>query len=67
VTRLVGHGLRNEGAAYDDRGYPLDAGGYVVRSGPGRAKCECGELSEVLPSTSARKAWHRQHKAEVPR
>lgn len=65
MTRVVGHGLRNEGAAYDDNGYPLDSGGYVVRTGPGRAKCECGELSEVLPSGAARRAWHAGHKDEV--
>lgn len=63
--RLTGHALRREGAVYDDNGRLLDSGGQVVRSGPGRAKCECGALSEVLPSTSARQKWHRDHKRTV--
>lgn len=64
MTRLAGHGLCREGAAYDEHGRLL--GGWVFRSGPGRAKCECGELSEVLPSGAARRTWHREtHKVEV--
>lgn len=31
------------------------------------AKCECGAMSDVLPSTNARKRWHREHKVEVDR
>lgn len=65
MTRVVGHALWYEGGAHDDNGYPIDVGGWVTRSGPGRAKCECGDLSEVLTSGAARRAWHKAHKAEV--
>lgn len=64
MTRVAGHSLRCEGAVFDERGQL--SGGRVVRTGPGRAKCECGVLSEVLPSTAARRRWHRDvHKPEV--
>lgn len=63
MTRVVGHSLLREGAIYDESGHlPY---GQVNRSGPGRAKCECGELSWVLPSGAARKRWHAGHKEEV--
>lgn len=59
-TLLKGHALRSEGAAYDDRGKPMRHD-----TGVGRAKCECGELSEHLPSRGQRKAWHRRHKDAI--
>lgn len=61
-TRLAGHGLRREGAAYLGRGE-----GTLMHwaSGPGLGKCECGALSEVLPNRARRKAWHRAHKDEI--
>lgn len=34
-------------------------------SGEGRALCECGALSEELPSRNKRAAWHRAHKTEI--
>jgi hypothetical protein len=36
-----------------------------TKGGAGRALCECGKKSPVLPSTAARKRWHRQHKDAV--
>ncbi|GAA2347487.1 hypothetical protein [Dactylosporangium salmoneum] len=63
MTRVAGHGLLREGAIYDENGHLPH--GAVVRSGPGRGKCECGSLSEVLPSTAARRRWHADHKGEV--
>jgi hypothetical protein len=64
VTRLTGHRFEREGSAHDDNG-DLLAGAWVRTSGPGRGRCECGALSESLPSGNARKAWHRDHKAQV--
>lgn len=63
MTRVSGHALWHEGAAYDDRGYRVE----YPRTTEGRAKCECGELSEVLPSGAARRRWHQGHKLEVTR
>lgn len=57
-TRVSGHTLIAEGWAHDDNGEPAHG-----RSGEGRAKCSCGDLSDPLPSASARKMWHRDHKA----
>lgn len=57
-TRLSGHGLRNEGAPF-----ARDGNGWQRLwwpDGPeGVALCECGATSEVLPSDTARKRWHR--------
>lgn len=59
-TRLAGHGLIAEGWPYI---------GTEVRkshrSGHGMGKCECGTMSPMLPSTAARKRWHRDHKQEI--
>jgi hypothetical protein len=62
VSRLAGHGLIQEGWPFI--GTHLQA---RYRSGPGMAKCECGSMSDVLPSASARKRWHRQHKEDLLR
>lgn len=63
---MSGHALMNEGAAFDDAGNRKDFGRFVLNtSGEGRAKCSCGELSEVFLTASARKLWHRDHKAEM--
>lgn len=61
MARVSGHALRNEGAAYYDNGSQISYGDRSV----GRAKCECGEMSEVLPSGAARRRWHAQHKLDV--
>jgi hypothetical protein len=63
MTRVAGHGLMGEGAPYDDN--LMRRGWWASTGGEGRARCQCGAVSEVLSSASARKAWHRQHKAEL--
>ncbi len=55
-TRLSGHDLRFEGRGVD----PVTR---VLHNGAGHARCECGQWSPVLPTTAARKRWHRdEHK-----
>ena len=61
MSVVKGHSLLFEGAAHDEHGARL----YHHTGNAGRGMCSCGELSQVLPSGTARKAWHRQHKAEV--
>jgi hypothetical protein len=63
-TRLAGHELLYEGAAHDSLGNRTRLL-YGGTSGEGRAKCSCGVLSKPLTSGRARKAWHRDHKADV--
>lgn len=55
ANRLSGHELRNEGRI----------GGYGMSNGSGPTKCSCGQKSPVLPSTGARKKWHREHKDQI--
>jgi len=56
-NRLVGHGLRDEGRVKDPAGRLWNC--------EGSTRCECGERSPVLPTTAARKRWHREHKDAV--
>lgn len=67
TTRRVHlHALLNEGAAFDDDGERKTFDRFVLgTAGEGRAKCSCGEMSDVLSSSTKRKAWHRQHKTDV--
>jgi hypothetical protein len=62
-TRLAGHGLRAEGAAFTRDGRSFRR--LFEPNGPGSALCECGALSEELPNRARRKAWHRAHKDEI--
>jgi hypothetical protein len=63
---VTGHALKYEGAPYDDDGNRIVVGlRYWGVSGVGRAKCACGQMSEVLPSAYQRKAWYRDHKSEA--
>lgn len=62
---VPGHTLAYEGAAHDEKGQVESRRGYVFRGGPGRAKCSCGELSEVLTSCAKRRQWHRDHKNDI--
>lgn len=55
------HTLKADGA-------PHAANGDLVNSnkstaGKGRARCSCGQLSEILDSRAARKMWFNGHKA----
>jgi hypothetical protein len=58
-NRLAGHSLPCEGR--------VQLGGHIIGdgSGEGRAVCECGTESELLPSTRARQQWHRAHKNDI--
>jgi hypothetical protein len=63
-TRLPGHALQHEGKPYE----PGETHPWlrVYGTGTGVALCECGAVSPVLGSDSARKQWHRDvHKPAV--
>lgn len=57
-TRLAGHELRHEGRVWN--GVTREYG-----NGSGVTACTCGVESPYLPSTNARKRWHREHKDAV--
>ncbi len=57
ANRLSGHILPNEGRL------PRNYDSQNAAEGP--AVCSCGATSEALPSASARKKWHREHKDEI--
>lgn len=64
-TRVKGHALAHEGAPHTKDGR-IACGSFFIRTaGEGCGKCECGELSPVMPSANARKTWHQRHKQEV--
>lgn len=64
-TRVAGHELQFEGAAY------VRTGNYYSRllmastGGRGVGKCSCGAVSEMLDSGNKRKQWHRGHKTAI--
>ncbi len=55
-NRLAGHGLLAEGRVPN---------GWSYGTGSGRARCECGWESDILPTTAARQRAHRAHKEWV--
>lgn len=57
-TLLKGHTLVAEGMSFNADGSMKGYGWDRV----GHAKCRCGVLSPELPSVTARKQWHREHK-----
>lgn len=59
-TRLVGHGLRYEGSAFEREG--LRARDF---SGPGMALCECGTYSPLIKNRAQRQQWHKDHKDDI--
>ena len=59
-TLVNGHTLKREGQPHDNNGVWRGRGYWE-----GRGKCSCGALSDVLSTHSARKRWHKRHKAEV--
>lgn len=68
--RVRGHTLIMEGAAYKDDPTAFGKVGRVqwgTAGGVGFALCSCGARSPIFDSASKRKAWHRNHKAEVSR
>lgn len=63
---VKGHGLQGEGLAFVDESCPpWNPRPRLVYDQEGRGLCGCGEWSPVLPSTAARKRWHREHKQAV--
>lgn len=62
---VSGHTLMLEGAPHDINGVVLSAPYGIVRGGPGRGKCSCGELSLTMRSAAQRKQWHRKHKEQI--
>lgn len=64
MARVVGHALAHEGAPYsliDGRWVRLGIGVQPY----GAARCSCGQMSPPLRSTTARRRWHREHKADI--
>jgi ribonuclease HI len=64
LTRLTGHTLHKEGAAYTRATSSLP-GRPTTTGGLGQARCSCGIFSNFLPSAMKRKEWHRNHKAAI--
>ena len=63
TQRVPGHTLVGEGRGHDANGvWSWDWG---IANGEGRGRCSCGALSPMLPTRTARKRWHREHKGEV--
>jgi hypothetical protein len=63
---IKGHALKHEAAPHDEDGHRIDKGfRNSTAAGVGRALCECGALSEELPSRNKRAAWHRNHKMSI--
>lgn len=65
---ITGHALQAQGAPHDENGEHIEDNtrySYNSASGDGRAKCQCGAMSDVLPSRNARARWHRDHKTEA--
>lgn len=57
-TRLPGHELW-------DRGSAIEGGNSYYEPRLGTGKCSCGKRSPQLTSKAQRKAWHRDHKADL--
>ena len=67
-TRVAGHGLLAEGAPFlrNEEGDWSRVGYlFISTSGRGRGVCQCGKASPILDSSTQRRKWHREHKAEV--
>jgi hypothetical protein len=64
MARITGHDLMCDGAPYDDTGH-LTALRLWKPDNQGRGRCECGAMSDWLPSDTARKDWHWGHREAV--
>ena len=53
------------GHRLENRGGPFAASGVPIIGPHGHAFCICGDMSSRLPTRTARKAWFRQHTADV--
>ena len=63
-TRLKGHALMADGAAFSQDGerlFPGKTGGW------GHGRCECGIICAETDTRKARVEWHRKHRAKVAR
>lgn len=58
-NRLAGHVIKNEGRL-GNANTP-----WSQRHAMGAIQCSCGDWSPQLPSTNARREWHREHKDDV--
>lgn len=58
------HGLKNDGAPFDDDGKPVNSDKST--KGDGRGVCICGAHSGVEQSRAARKRWYDWHKNNLP-
>jgi hypothetical protein len=56
VKPIKGHELLFEGRLMNS---------YLPGNGVGKGRCRCGALSPDLPTTAARKRWHREHKQAI--
>lgn len=61
-TTIKGHGLKADGAAFDQDANRIDKS---TAGGDGSALCQCGALSPELPSRKKRIEWHRDHKQDA--
>lgn len=66
MSRLAGHEPWWEGAPHTAKGQLIHRG-RITTGGTGHGKCSCGAFSPELPSGTQRRAWHREHKAEITR
>src|SRR5699024_7813455 len=63
-TRLKGHALMADGAAFSQDGerlFPGKTGGW------GHGRCECGIICAETDTRKARVEWHRKHRAKGAR
>lgn len=60
----VKHNLKHNGAAYNESAELINPDPKVT-SGEGRALCTCGAISAPLATGGARRAWHKDHKAQA--
>lgn len=61
-TTIKGHGLKADGAAFDQDATRIDKS---TAGGDGSVLCQCGALSPELPSRKKRIEWHRDHKQDA--
>jgi hypothetical protein len=64
---VKGHGLRGEGLAFvqEPAYFGGPSGPRMVFDQKGQGLCHCGAWSPILPTTAARRRWHREHKQAV--
>ena len=63
TTTVPGHALKGDARPYTAEGEQVNRGEGTA--GEGRALCECGWLSDSLPSGNKRRDAHRVHRQDV--